>query len=67
MKLVRAKKVEEVVFGKGFVPILTAIFAGTVEEIESFCRLRESGKCLHIIIQPTGSATFKGEELHSSE
>jgi len=33
MELVRTKKSEEVVFGKGFVPVITASFSGTDEEI----------------------------------
>ncbi len=32
MELVRATKSEEVVFGKGFVPVLATYFAGTEEE-----------------------------------
>ncbi len=65
MELVRATKSEEVVFGKGFVPVLTASFAGTEEEIALLSNLKRSGKRLHLIIEPTGAVTVNGEEVHS--
>ena len=65
MELMRTRKAEEVVFGKGFVPVLTAFFAGTEEEIERFSNLKESGEPIHIIIDPTGRVTLNGEKMRS--
>jgi hypothetical protein len=67
MELVRTKKSEEVVFGKGFVSVLTACFAGTEEEIAQFSNLKKSGEWIHIIIDPTGRVTLNGEEMRSSK
>jgi hypothetical protein len=67
MELMRTKKSEEVVFGKGFVPVLTAFFAGTEEEIARFSNLKESGERIHIIIDPTGTVTLNGEKVRSSK
>ena len=67
MELVRTKKSEEVVFGKGFVPVLTACFSGTDEEIAEFNDLKKSGTWIHIIIDPTGKVTLNGEEMRSSK
>ena len=66
MELVRAMKSEEVVFGKGFVSVLTASFAGTEEEIARLSNLKKSGERIHIIIEPTGAVTFNGEEVRFS-
>ncbi len=65
MVLMRTRKSEEVVFGKGFVPVLAAFFAGTEEEIAQFSNLKESGERIHIIIDPTGMVTVNGEEMGS--
>ncbi len=62
MKLMKATRSEEVVFGKGFVPVLATVFTGTEEEIVQFNRLRESGHPIHITIDPTGSVTVVSEE-----
>ncbi len=62
MELVRTKKSEEVVFGKGFVPVLTACFSGTDDEFTQFTNLKKSGEWIHIIIDPTGRVIFSGEE-----
>jgi hypothetical protein len=62
MELMRTKKSEEVVFGKGFVPVLAAFFAGTEEEIKQFSQLRESGGQIQMVIDSKGRVTFKGEE-----
>jgi hypothetical protein len=67
MKLMRASKSEEVVFGKGFVPVFAASFIGTEEEIERLSNLRRSGREIHIVIDPTGAVTFGDEELHVSQ
>jgi hypothetical protein len=67
MELMRTKKSEEVVFGKGFVPVLAVFFAGTEEEIAQFSNLKESGEWIHIIIDPTGTVTLNGEEMRSSK
>jgi hypothetical protein len=67
MELVRTKKSEEVVFGKGFVPVLAAFFAGTDEEIAQFSNLKKSGERIHIVIDPTGTVTLNGEALRSSK
>ena len=61
MELMRTKKSEEVVFGKGFVPVLAAFFTGTEEEIKNFSNLKSSGERIHIVIDPAGSVTFTGE------
>jgi len=66
MKLMRANKSEEVVFGKGFVPVFTASFAGTEEEVARLANLKDSGKRIHIIIDPMGTVTFGSEEPRSS-
>jgi len=65
MEFMKTSKSEEVVFGKGFVPVLAAFFAGTEEEIAQFSNLKKSGKRIHIIIDPTGTVTLKGEEMRS--
>jgi len=65
MKLVRTEKSAVVVFGKGFVPALAAFFAGTEEEIAQFSNLKKSGERIHIIIDPTGTATLNEEEGQS--
>jgi hypothetical protein len=67
MKLMRTWKAEEVMFGKGFIPVVAAFFAGTVEEVERFCSLKDSGKRVHIIIDPAGWVTVNGEAAYSSE
>ncbi len=67
MKLMRACKSEEVVFGKGFVPVFAASFIGTEEEIERLSRLRKSGKHIHIVIDPTGTVTFGDGEPYLSQ
>ena len=67
MELMRIKKSEEVVFGKGFVPVLAVFFVGTDEEIAQFSNLKKSGEWIHIIIDPTGRVTLNGEELRSSK
>jgi hypothetical protein len=67
MELMRTKKSEEVVFGKGFVPVFTACFSGTEEEIEQFSNLKKSGEWIHIIIDPTGRVTLNREEMRSSK
>ncbi len=61
MKLMKATKSEEVVFGKGFVPVFATFFTGTEEEIIRFKKLKESGERIHIIIDPTGSVTLEAE------
>jgi hypothetical protein len=66
MELMRTRKSEEVVFGKGFVPVLAAFFAGTEKEIAQFNNLKESGERIHIIIDPAGAVTVNGEEMRSS-
>ena len=63
MELMKATKSEQVVFGKGFVPVFAAFFTGTEEEIIRFKQLKESGERIHIIIDSTGSVTFEGEEI----
>jgi hypothetical protein len=58
----RTKKSEEVVFGKGFVPVLIAFFAGTEEEIKLFGGLLESGGQIQITIGTDGKTTFNGSK-----
>jgi hypothetical protein len=65
MELMRTKKSEEVVFGKGFVPVIGAFFSGTDEEIAQFSNLKESGEWIHMVIDPVGRVTIrngKGQE-----
>ncbi len=62
MELMRTKTMEEVVFGKGFVPVLAAFFSGTEEEIKRFSRLKNSGERIHLVIDPAGIVTFTGEQ-----
>jgi hypothetical protein len=59
-------KLQEVVFERGFVPMLTAPFTVTEDEIRHFRNLRESGESIHIIINPMETVAFKGKELRSS-
>ncbi len=61
MELMRTRKSEEVVFGKGFVPVLAAFFTGTEEEIRQFTNAKSSGERIHIIIEPSGVVTFAEE------
>ena len=65
MELIRATKSEEVVFGKGFVPVLATYFAGTEEELAQFSSLKKSGERIHLIIEPTGAVSFNGQEAPS--
>ena len=58
MELMRTRKSEEVVFGKGFVPVLAAFFTGTEEEFRHFGDLRKSGERITIVIDPAGEVTF---------
>ena len=60
MQLMRASKAEEVVFGKGFVPVLATVFAATDEEIKHFRTLKESGQPIHMVIDPAGKVTLAG-------
>jgi hypothetical protein len=62
MELMRIGKAEEVVFGKGFVPVVATFFAGTEEEIARFCDLKKSGERLHIVIDPSGAVVYDGEK-----
>ena len=60
MELMKTSKVEEVVFGKGFVPVLAAFFTATEEEIRHFRNLKESGESIHMVIDPVGKVTIEG-------
>ncbi len=61
MMLMKAVKSEEVVFGRGFVPVFATVFTGTEEEIARCKKLKESGERIHIIIDPTGSVILGSE------
>ena len=61
MELMRTRKSEEVVFGKGFVPVLATFFTCTEEEMRHFSTLRKSGESIHIVIDPAGVVTLSGE------
>ncbi len=63
MELTKTSKVEEVVFGKGFVPMLAAFFTATDDEIRSFKSLKESGEPIHMVIDPSGKVTIRGDHL----
>ncbi len=63
MEFMKASKSEEVVFGKGFVPMLAFFFTATDEEIRLFRNLEESGEPIHIIIDPTGTSSLTGEPM----
>jgi len=63
MELMKTRKSEEVVFGKGFVPVLATFFTCTEEEIRHFTTLRKSGESIHIVIDPAGVVTFGGESM----
>ncbi len=65
MELVRIKKSEQVVFGKGFVPAIGAFFSCTDEEIAQFRSLMRSGEWIHLIIDSAGKVTLNGDELRS--
>ena len=67
MELMGTGKSEEVVFGRGFVPVLAAFFTGTEEEIRHFRKLKKSGERIHIVIDPAGSVTFSSERALPSE
>ena len=60
MELMKTSKLEEVVFGKGFVPVLAAFFTATEEEIRHFRNLKESGESIHMVIDPAGKVTIEG-------
>ena len=60
MELMKTSRLEEVVFGKGFVPVLAAFFAATEDEIDHFRRLKESGASIHMVIDPAGKVMFGG-------
>ena len=60
MELMKTSKVEEVVFGKGFVPVFAAFFTASEGEILRFIHLRESGEPVHMVIDPAGKVTFGG-------
>ena len=61
MELMKTRKSEEVVFGKGFVPVLAAFFTCTEDEMKHFSNLRKSGERIHIVIDAAGAVTFGGE------
>jgi hypothetical protein len=63
MELMRTRTLEEVVFGKGFVPVLAAFFTGTEEEIRRFSKMKSSGERIHIVIDPAGLVTVAGEKI----
>lgn len=65
MEFMKASKSEEVVFGKGFVPMLAVYFTATDEEIRRLSNLKEAGKRIHIVIDPTGTVSVNGEEKQS--
>ncbi|HUJ88919.1 MAG TPA: hypothetical protein VLX12_01885 [Syntrophorhabdales bacterium] len=67
MELMKTSKLEEVVFGKGFVPMLAVFFTATDEEIRHFRNLKESGEPIHMVIDPVGKVTLAGEATRSSE
>jgi len=60
MELMKTSRVEEVVFGKGFVPALAAFFSATEDEISHFRNLKESGEPIHMVIDPAREVTFGG-------
>ena len=59
MELMKTSRVEEVVFGKGFVPALAVFFTATEDEISYFKNLKKSGEPIHMVIDPTGRVTFR--------
>ncbi len=67
MELMKTSKTEEVVFGKGFVPVLAAFFTATEEEIKHFRTLKESGESIHMVIDPMGKVTIEGEKGKEDE
>jgi len=68
MELMKTTKMEEVVFGQGFVPVLAAFFTGTEEEIAQFSTaLKKSGVQINIVIDPEGTVTFEGEKVGPPE
>jgi hypothetical protein len=66
MELMRTKTLEEVVFGKGFVPVLAAFFTGTEDELKRFSKLKNSAERIHIVIDRAGVVTFTGEGLQDT-
>ena len=65
MEFMKSSKSEEVVFGKGFVPMLAVYFTAADEEIRHFSNLKKAGKRIHIVIDPAGTASVNGEETQS--
>jgi len=67
MELIKTSKLEEVVFGKGFVPMLAVFFTATDDEIRHFKNLKESGEPIHLVIDRVGKVTLEGEATRSLE
>ncbi len=66
MEFVKTSKLEEVVFGKGFVPVLAVFFTATDAEIRRFGNLKESGEPIHIVIDSVGKISLEVEATRSS-
>ena len=60
MELMKTSRIEEVVVGRGFVPVLAAFFTATEDEINHFKHLKETGALIHMVIDPAGKVTFGG-------
>lgn len=67
MELMKVESSEEVVFGKGFVPVLGFFFMGTENELTKLRGLKKSGEKIHIVIDPMGRMTIDSEEISSPQ
>ena len=61
MELMKVERLEEVVFGKGFVPVFRFFFTDIENEFTKLRSLKKSGEKIHIVIDPTGRMTIDSE------
>jgi hypothetical protein len=66
MELMKVESSEEVVFGKGFVPVLGFFFMGTEIEFTKLRSLKKFEEKIHIVIDPMGRVVFNSKEISSS-
>jgi len=65
MELMKVERSEEVVFGKGFVPVFRFFFAGTENEFTKLRSLKKLEEKIHIVIDPMGTLIFDSKEISS--
>ena len=65
MELMKVERLEEVVFGKGFVPVFRFFFTDIENKFTKLRSLKKLEEKIHIVIDPMGTAMFNSKEVSS--